>query len=231
MIIYEKPDSAQKTLINDFMKLCDLSSFLDDGKIFVKIQRRFMIFTKDGSFIDEVDFEQAESPSEMEEIRTMIANNQMKTLMAHINKPRPSQILDEDGVEVVIKDKNKEKESPIPIGENNMRDLLQFSQSNQYFLFMNRLTFKMHVYRLAYVWDGPIPSDCDENTNGLKFEFKRVYQIAFNDSRIFQIYKNSEEYKNESLDFFLRTRVSYRVENSGQVSIILVRTLPKTLSC
>ena len=60
----------------------------------------------------------------------MIANNQMKTLMAHINKPRPSQILDEDGVEVVIKDKNKEKESPIPIGENNMRDLLQFSQSN-----------------------------------------------------------------------------------------------------
>jgi hypothetical protein len=57
MIIYEKPDSAQKTLINDFMRLVDISSFLDDGKIFVKVLRRFMVFTKDGAFIDEIDFE------------------------------------------------------------------------------------------------------------------------------------------------------------------------------
>jgi hypothetical protein len=55
------------------MRLVDLSSFLDDGKIFVKVLRRFMIFTKDGSFIDEIDFEKAESPAEMEEIRTIIA--------------------------------------------------------------------------------------------------------------------------------------------------------------
>ena len=46
----------------------------------------------------------------------------------------------------------------------------------------------MHVYRLDYVWNGPVPSDCDENTEGLKYQFKRVYQIAFNDSRICQIY-------------------------------------------
>lgn len=119
----------------------------------------------------------------MNEIRTIIAQNQHKTLMSHINKPRPSQMVDEDGIEIVV-DKNKEEGSPIPIGENNMRDLLQFSQSNQYFLFINRLTFKMHVYKLEYIWDGPIPSDCDESTEGLKFEFKRVYQIAFTDSRI-----------------------------------------------
>lgn len=42
----------------------------------------------------------------------------------------------------------------------------------------------MHVYKLAYIWDGPVPSDCDESTEGLKFEFKRVYQISFTDSRI-----------------------------------------------
>lgn len=69
MIIYEKPDSAQKTLINDFMRLVDLSTFFDDGKIFVKCLRRHMMFTKDGSFIDEIDFEQAESPAEIQEIR------------------------------------------------------------------------------------------------------------------------------------------------------------------
>lgn len=74
-MIYEKPDSAQKTLINDFMKLVDISSFLDDGKIFVKCLRRFMIFTKDGSFIDEVDFQVSETPAEMEEIRSILAKN------------------------------------------------------------------------------------------------------------------------------------------------------------
>ena len=57
------------------MRLVDISSFLDDGKIFVKCLRRIMMFTKDGSFIDEVDFEAAETPSEMEEIRTIIAKN------------------------------------------------------------------------------------------------------------------------------------------------------------
>ena len=32
-------------------------------------------------------------------------------------------MVDEDGIEIVV-DKNKEEGSPIPIGENNMRDLL-----------------------------------------------------------------------------------------------------------
>ena len=44
--------------------------------------------------------------------------------MSHINKPRPSQMVDEDGIEMVVVDKKKEQGSPIPIGENNMRDLL-----------------------------------------------------------------------------------------------------------
>jgi hypothetical protein len=34
-----------------------------------------MVFTKDGSFIDEIDFEEAETPAEMEEIRTIIESN------------------------------------------------------------------------------------------------------------------------------------------------------------
>ena len=33
-----------------------MSTFLENGKILVKIRRRFMIFTGDGAFIDEVDF-------------------------------------------------------------------------------------------------------------------------------------------------------------------------------
>lgn len=43
-------------LINDFLNWVDMSTFLENGKILVKIRRRFMIFTGDGAFIDEVTF-------------------------------------------------------------------------------------------------------------------------------------------------------------------------------
>jgi len=33
-----------------------MSSFMSDGKILMKIRRRFMVFTGDGAFIDEVTF-------------------------------------------------------------------------------------------------------------------------------------------------------------------------------
>lgn len=74
--------------------------------------------------------------------------------------------MDDDGLEIEIEDK-REQGSPIPIGENNMRDLLQFSQNNNYYLFINRLTFKMHVYKIEYIWDGPPPSEGSESTKGL----------------------------------------------------------------
>jgi hypothetical protein len=51
---------------------------------------------------------------------------------------------DEDGNEIVLevkKIKDENLKSLIPIGLNDMRDLLQFSQNNEYFLFINRLTF------------------------------------------------------------------------------------------
>jgi hypothetical protein len=87
--------------------------------------------------------------------------------MKHLDKTRPNQILDDDGE--IIEIKKKEEVSAIPIGENNMRDLLQFSQSNQYFLFMNRLTFKIYLYKLDYIWDGPQLSEDNDSTEGLSF--------------------------------------------------------------
>ena len=43
-------------LINDFLNWVDMSTFLENGKILVKIRRRFMIFTGDGNFIAETEF-------------------------------------------------------------------------------------------------------------------------------------------------------------------------------
>ena len=44
------------TLINDYLNWVDMSTFLEDGKILVKNRRRFMVFTNNGNFIDEVEF-------------------------------------------------------------------------------------------------------------------------------------------------------------------------------
>ena len=37
-----------------------MSTFLEDGKILIKIRRRFMVFTADGAFIDEVKFDDSQ---------------------------------------------------------------------------------------------------------------------------------------------------------------------------
>lgn len=54
--LVQQPDKVAKTLVNDFQNYCDVSSFLENGNILVKCRRRYMIFTSEGSFIDEVEF-------------------------------------------------------------------------------------------------------------------------------------------------------------------------------
>ena len=53
---YTLPDSTQTTLMADFEKKVDFSSFLDDGKILLKVGHRFLIFNEIGDFIDETEF-------------------------------------------------------------------------------------------------------------------------------------------------------------------------------
>ena len=54
--IFQKPDQTEKVIINDFLNWVDMSTFLESGKILIKIRRRFMVFTGDGAFIDEIEF-------------------------------------------------------------------------------------------------------------------------------------------------------------------------------
>ena len=43
-------------LINDFQEKVDMSTYLESGDILVKVFKRFMAFTANGCFIDEVEF-------------------------------------------------------------------------------------------------------------------------------------------------------------------------------
>jgi hypothetical protein len=51
------PDSTERTLINDFQNFVDISTFLNNEYILIKIRRRFMVFSKNGNFINEMGFE------------------------------------------------------------------------------------------------------------------------------------------------------------------------------
>lgn len=48
-----KPDSTSRVIINDFLNFVDMSTFLEDGKILIKIKKRFMVFGPNGAFLDE----------------------------------------------------------------------------------------------------------------------------------------------------------------------------------
>ena len=43
--ICQRPDATSKTMINDFQNTVDMSTFLTNGKIMIKILNRFMVFT------------------------------------------------------------------------------------------------------------------------------------------------------------------------------------------
>lgn len=67
--ILQRPDTAHEVILNDPFAWLDLSSYLDDGKILMKVRRRFMVFSCDGAFLSEVTFSDADSgPPEEEDV-------------------------------------------------------------------------------------------------------------------------------------------------------------------
>jgi hypothetical protein len=48
------PDNKTNVLINDIDEKVDMSTFLDDGKIMVKIADRFLLFDSNGGFMDQI---------------------------------------------------------------------------------------------------------------------------------------------------------------------------------
>tara|TARA_B110000285_G_C15033723_1_gene568087 strand:+ start:505 stop:1170 length:666 start_codon:yes stop_codon:yes gene_type:complete len=58
--MYQLPDSSNVSLINDQQEKTIFSTFLDDGKIFLNVGHRFVLFDKDGIFMDPVEFKFSE---------------------------------------------------------------------------------------------------------------------------------------------------------------------------
>jgi hypothetical protein len=65
-IIYSLPNSTTNVLINDIYNKVELSTFLADGRILVKIAQRFLLFDPEGTFTDEIEFEDLREEREAE---------------------------------------------------------------------------------------------------------------------------------------------------------------------
>ena len=57
MVVYHKADSAKRTMIQDHYKKVEMSTFLKDNTIMIQVDYRYLIFNADGTFIEEVTFE------------------------------------------------------------------------------------------------------------------------------------------------------------------------------
>ena len=88
--IYSLPDNKTSVLINDIDNKVDMSTFLHDGKIMVKIAQRYMLFDKNGEFIDQIDFEDLRAEREknlkLQAHYTKINDKMDKGMKKHGNK-------------------------------------------------------------------------------------------------------------------------------------------------
>jgi len=66
MKIVYLPNAYEKTIINDFQNGVDMSTFLANGNILLKIFHRFLIFSTDGAFISKVTFEELAGAGKVE---------------------------------------------------------------------------------------------------------------------------------------------------------------------
>ena len=134
-----------------------MSTFLEDGKILIKILNRFMIFTPNGAFIDECQFDDSIMPNsagnndDMQSARSnegIYTNRHFINPVSNIeklNKRRGNDpILDFMGKPYVF---NPAKPHPI-CDESNKREILNFSYNNKWYLFYNRMTEKFYIYYL-----------------------------------------------------------------------------------
>lgn len=105
---YQEPDSIGISLLADYEKKCEFSTFLDSGEILVKIIDRYLVFDNDGEFIYQVTFGDINSTEQEKQINIYNQLNPEQT-MSNVNKGS-NQFLKNLGNELVKKVKEKDRQ-------------------------------------------------------------------------------------------------------------------------
>jgi hypothetical protein len=160
-------------LVNDVQKKVDLSTFLSDGNILVRVLYRFLVFDCDGAFIDEVEFnhiayESSKNTRLKQEYDYDISDegdlnhsddsdDRFKILRKggrgsdydveddKFEQWNRDPIFDFIGMPFDLADEDDDQKQ---ITEINKMQLLQMSYDNTKFLFYNRMIGKIFVYEL-----------------------------------------------------------------------------------
>lgn len=82
--VYQMPDNMHITMIQDLQKKVDLTTFLDDSSILLKIGKRYMHFSQDGKFIEEINFKEDEDVEKTR--KTNVLDSFAKSLQSRTNK-------------------------------------------------------------------------------------------------------------------------------------------------
>lgn len=139
-----------------------MSTFLEDGKILIKILNRFMIFTPNGAFIDECQFDDSIMPPSLGNNEAMLTdrskegiytNRHLINPVSNIDKLKKRRahdaILDFMGKPYVF----KPEEPPNTCDESNKREILNMSYNNKWYLFYNRMTENFYIYELQSTFE------------------------------------------------------------------------------
>jgi hypothetical protein len=236
--IFLMPDSTQKVLINDFLNWVDMSTFLEDGKILIKIRRRFMVFTAEGAFLDEVKFDD-----------TLInkKNSSVGETAPIFRRFRDNLPVPKDAPDFASRRKGKEpildflsnpynvkpREPPVALSENNKMELLQMSYNNRYLLFLNRMTCQLLVYHLVEKkssspeiesWSNEIQQLASPQKSS--FTFECVYDLGFENAGLFQHIMEHKTLNVDPIEYYRKNLSQVKINDAGKVQMCFVENLP-----
>lgn len=215
-----------------------MSTFLEDGKILIKIRRRFMVFTADGAFIDEVKFDDAQI-NKRNATMGEIASGYRKY---RDNLPQPKETPDfasrRKGKEPILDFfgnpyQVKPKEPPVPLSENNKMELLQMSYNNRYCLFLNRMTCQLLVYELVErkssspeieSWSNEIQQLASPQKSS--FYFECVYDLCFENAGLFQHIMEHKTLNVDPIEYYRKNLSQVKINDAGKVQMCFIENLP-----
>ena len=143
------------------MNSVDFSSFLPEGNILLRVNKRFMIFTPEGSYIQEIFFKDDgivdDTPDEQEEADLKRRGFMTRNLFLRSRKDNdpipPLDVLRKGKPPILnflgLPFKFDARPKPPVIDQNNKMQLIQMSPSLIYFLFANLLSSKFILYELC----------------------------------------------------------------------------------
>lgn len=195
-----------------------------------------MIFTSDGGFIDEVEFND-------ELLKTIEAGTEGTYMtLKQFKENQAATRVNEDGLDNIDKLKRRRIKSPIldflgneyefkppqpsvPLTFNNRMELLNMSFNNKFFLFYNRMAETVCVYEIqeATVLDQTQMFGDAPPPKKVIYQFVLKYNLNIDKSHIFQYFYTINI---NPINYFKNNLSQIKMDDNGGVKLCYIENLP-----